>query len=69
LDCQSNYKRKTFKYNEKCCKIFDILATSLNVLQTKLFLDLYLTKFLDTLAKEFVSCILYDMKSYGKRKL
>jgi len=42
-------------------KAFDILVTNLSILnilivQTKLFSDLYLAKFLDTLAKPFLLC-------------
>jgi len=46
-----------FKHNEQYCK--NILAINLNVLHnyfygsTKLFSDLYLTKFLDTLNHSF----------------
>jgi len=47
------------KLLRNAAKSFDILATSLSVLHnyfddlTKLFLDLYLASFLDTLAKSF----------------
>jgi len=48
------------EHEEQCCKSFDIPGTSLSILiilsSTKLFLDLYLAKFLDISAKPFFSC-------------
>jgi len=61
LDCQNNHVGCS-SIISNAAKNFDILATSLNVLhnflivQTNLFSDLYLAKFLDTSAKPFILC-------------
>jgi len=60
LDHQNNYAER-LNVDDKSAKNFNILAISLNVLlkiiilmvETKLSSDLYVAKFLDTLAKPF----------------
>ena len=56
--------------DEQCCQKFDILATSLSVLRNyfdgsiKLFLDLYLAKFLDFLVKSFCMYIIQKQQIF-----
>jgi len=65
LDCRNNYVERLSI--DDAAKSFDVLAISLSLLRnyfdnpTKLFSDLYLAKFLDTLAKHSLCVVCVSM--------